>query len=196
MIYYSGLLRQKFNNYSNINNKISREVKKNNYIKVVKGLYVDDERTPGYLLAGAIYGPSYLSFDYALFYYGMIPERVVNYTSATYSKKKIKEYHTSFGTYYYRDVPKEVYFKEIILVEENGYYYQIASKEKAICDKLYSLSPVHNMKKLKNLLFNDLRINEDDIYSLNQNIIEELSKYYHSTNINLLVKLLKGGYNE
>lgn len=46
------------------------------YTKVVKGIYETNSDTAGYLLAGSIYGPSYLSFDFALSYYGMIPEAV------------------------------------------------------------------------------------------------------------------------
>lgn len=55
-------------------------------------MYETDSNTPGYLLAGSIYGPSYLSFDFALAYYDLIPERVVNYTSATFGKKKKKNF--------------------------------------------------------------------------------------------------------
>jgi predicted transcriptional regulator of viral defense system len=35
------------------------------------------------VLASQIYRPSYLSFHWALGYYGLIPERAVVYTSAT-----------------------------------------------------------------------------------------------------------------
>ena len=41
---------------------------------ITRGLYETDPNVPGYLLAGSIYGPSYISFEYALGYYGMIPE--------------------------------------------------------------------------------------------------------------------------
>ena len=42
-------------------------------------------------LANVLYAPSYVSFDYALSYYGMIPERVHEITSATMriSEKRI-----------------------------------------------------------------------------------------------------------
>jgi hypothetical protein len=77
-----------------------------------------------------------------------------------------------------------------VLVEENGYSYQIASPEKAICDKLYSLSPVASVKELKALLFEDLRIDEDDFWRLDKNDINILAPLYRSTNLKLLLKLM------
>lgn len=184
------------NTVSNINAKISREVKKGNLVKLKNGLYETDKNTPGYLLATSIYGPSYLSFDYALFYYGLIPEKVVNYTCATLNKKKKKIFKNAFGTYIYRDIPKRVYNLEVNLVIEGNYSYQIASKEKALCDKLYTLSPLKNQKELNNLLFNDLRIDEYEFKKLDYNIINKLANLYNSTNIKLLAKFMRRYANE
>lgn len=196
MIYFSGLLRQKYSEYANIDNKVSRDIKNGKYIKIVKGLYEDDKNTPGYLLAGSIYGPSYLSFDYALSYYNLIPERVVNYTSATNNKKKHKNYDTYFGVFTYQDVPTSVYFKEIKLMQEGEYYYQIATPEKAICDKIYSLSPIKTISNLKIMLFDDLRIDENEFNKLNKKVIIELAEDYHSSNVKLLAKYMKGEKDE
>ena len=63
MIITNRIYKDKLTNISNKNNKI---------FKIVKGLYETDSNTPGYLLAGAIYRPSYISFKYALSYYNMI----------------------------------------------------------------------------------------------------------------------------
>ena len=56
-----------------------------------------------YLLAGSIYGPSYISFEFALSYYGLIPEAVHVVTCASFEKKKKKTYDTIFGTFTYRN---------------------------------------------------------------------------------------------
>ena len=181
---------------SNKNTKISREIKNGNLIKLKNGLYETDKNTPGYLLASSIYGPSYLSFDYALSYYGLIPEKVVNYTSATINKKKKKIYNNYFGTYIYRDVPKNIYHLDVNLIIENNYSYQIASKEKALCDKLYTLNPIKSQKELENILFNDLRIDEEEFKKLNYNSINELAKLYKSTNVKLLAKYMRRTKNE
>ncbi len=191
MIITNDIIKNNLANYSNKNNKISRDLKNGKLFKIIKGLYETNPNIPGYLLASSIYGPSYLSFEFALYYYGLIPEKVVSYTSATFDKKKKKRYDTTFGTFFYRDVPKKVYSIGIKLIEENGYSYQIATPEKALCDKLYTLSPVKNISELVNLLFNDLRIDVDAFKKLNVKDIEEISKIYHSTNVKMLCKYVR-----
>ena len=196
MILTNKMIKNELKSISNVNNKISREIKKGNLIKLKNGLYETDSTIPGYLLATAIYGPSYLSFDFALSYYGLIPERVVNYTSATYDKKKKKSYKNNFGLYLYRDVPKNVYYLEVKIVEEKGYTYHIATMEKALCDKLYTLNPIKDLKELEYMLFKDLRLDEEKFKTLNKEVIDNLANNYHSTNVNLLAKYMKGVNHE
>lgn len=191
MLITTGIAKQNLVNYSNKNNKIVREVKNENLFKVVKGLYETDPNTPGYLLASSIYGPSYISFEYALSFYGLIPERVTTITCATFNKKKKKIYNTMFGTFTYRDVPKDAYPEETLICTENNYSYQIATAEKAICDKIYTMKPIKNIDNLKILLFSDLRISEEEFKKLDVEKISKLSLLYHSTNVNLLAKLLR-----
>lgn len=182
--------------YSNKNNKISRDIKNGKLFKIIPGLYETDSTTPGYLLAGSIYGPSYISFDYALSFYGIIPERVTTITCATNNKKKTKEYNTDFGVFTYRDVPILAYPEEIILKVEGDYSYQIASREKALCDKLYILSPLNNYAELENMLFNDLRIDISEFNKLDIHKIQKLSELYHSTNVSLLSRYVRRNINE
>lgn len=196
MILTNNMIKENLKEYSNKNSKICREIKKGNLIKIRNGLYETDPQVDGYLLAGCIYGPSYLSFDFALFYYGLIPEKVTTYTSATFNKKKKKIYKNYFGTYLYRDIPEKVYHLGIKLIKTDAYSYQIATPEKALCDKLYTLSPVKNFKELENLLFNDLRIDLDEFNKLNLKEIEEISNFYHSTNVNLLYRYMRRKNNE
>lgn len=192
MIYSFDDLAIKYKDYTDIKGKISRDVKNNHLIPIVRGVYESDKNTPGKYLAGRIFGPSYLSFDYALAQYGLIPEAIYNtYTSATFQKKKTKTYHNAFGDFLYRDIPSDAYPFGIKLIEENGYSYQIATPEKAICDKLYSISPIKNLKELQELLFNDLRIDETEFWKLNLKDMEYLSKLYRSTNLNLLIKMIR-----
>ena len=46
------------------------------------------------------------------------------------------------------------------------------------------------------MLFNDLRIDKEEFSKLIIETIEKLSKLYHSTNVNLLAKYMKGGKYE
>ena len=196
MIITNDAILKKLANYSNKNTKLAREVRDGKIIKIVNGLYETDSNTPGYLLAGSIYGPSYISFEYALSYYGMIPERVTTITCATFAKKKKKQFNTPFGTFTYRDIPILAYPGEIILKEENNYSYQIASREKALCDKIYTLKPLKNYSNLEKMLFSDLRIDSENFNKLNIEKIEKLSNLYHSTNILLLAKYMRRNKNE
>ena len=56
--------------------------------------------------------------------------------------------------------------------------------------------PLNNYSNLENILFNDLRIDEEEIHKLNADKIEKLSNLYHSTNVNLLAKYMRRNINE
>ena len=186
-------LAQQFAGSTDVKGKIRREVQGGRLVQVARGVYETDARTDGKYLAGAIYGPSYLSFDYALSVYSLIPEAVYNtYTSATFRKGKTKRYENAFGTFLYRDVPVAVYPPGVEIRVEGGYSYQIASPEKALCDKLYSLSPVYSVRALKELLFDDLRIDEAAFFALQKDDILQLAPLYRATNLKLLAKFMEG----
>ena len=196
MILTHGILKNSLHDYSNKNNKISRDIRDEKIFKIVTGLYETNPNTPGYLLASSIYGPSYISFEYALSYYGLIPEKVTTITCATLDKKKKKIYNTQFGVFTYRDVPSMAYFEEVILKVENNYSYQIATPEKALCDKLYTLKPLNNYENLENMLFYDLRIDREEFNKLSTEKIEKLSNLYGSKNVKLLAKYMRRCENE
>lgn len=185
------ILLNELNNYEAPDNKLERMVKEGEITPIVRGLYETEKTTSGYLLAGSIYGPSYLSFDYALSYYGLIPEAVYVFTSATFEKRKKKKYITEFGTFTYRDIPSKVYPLGVKFIKEGNYIYQIATPEKAICDKLYSLAPVKNKKELMSMMFEDLRIDEIEFAKLNKEDLIKLCDRYGSTNLKILKKLLR-----
>lgn len=188
MLLTNKIAKNNLTDYVNKDTKLAREVKNGNLFKIRKGLYETDANTPAYLLAGSIYGPSYISFEYALAVYGLIPEKVNTITCATFNKKKKKQFNTQFGIFTYRDIPMLAYSEEIILKQENGYTYQIASPEKALCDKIYTLKPLNNYTNLEEMLFNDLRIDKDNFDKLDLDILDKLSLLYHSGNVKLLAK--------
>ena len=192
MIYSFDDLALKFRDYTDIKGKIRRELQAGKLIQVARGLYETNADVSGKYLAGRIFGPSYLSFDCALAVYSLIPEAVYRtYTSATFNKRKAKRYQNHFGVFTYRDIPAAVYPLGIVLHEENGYSYQIATPEKALCDKLYSLPPAKNLSELHALLFDDLRIDEQEFWRLNMNSLNELAPLYHTSNLKLLSKLIR-----
>jgi predicted transcriptional regulator of viral defense system len=186
MIKTTAMILQELNQYASPADKLRRMVQAQEYIPIVKGLYETDKFVPGYLLAGSIYGPSYLSFEFALAYHGLIPEAVYTITSATFEKKKKKKYETLFGTFTYRDIPSAAYSYGLEIKIENEYSYIIASPEKALCDQMYKAKPISNYKELENLLFDDLRIEEEEIRKLATDDIAVLATKYGSTNIRKL----------
>jgi len=73
--------------------KINDLLKQGKIIRVKKGLYVfgSELAQQPFLketLANLIYGPSYISLEYALAFYGLIPERVEEVTSVTNKRNK------------------------------------------------------------------------------------------------------------
>ena len=124
----------------------------------------------------------------------LITEAILRtYTSATFNKGKSKRYDNAFGVFTYRDIPAAVYSLGVQIREENGYSYQIATPEKALCDKLYALSPVGSIKAMRALLFEDLRVDEEDFWRLDLKDIMRLAPLYGATNHKYLVKLIEGG---
>lgn len=192
MIYSVESLNDLFKTYSNINQKISLEVKKGNLVRVKRGLYSDNLIIDAPVIANVCYAPSYISFEYALSYYGLIPEYVTLYTSAVFNKKNNKTYRLEDISFEYRSIPNDVFNEGItFLKNESGMRYKIATKEKALCDTLYSKYPVRTIKDLKILLFDDLRIDEDLFMKLDFDFIIKISSLYHSNTLLTLRKYIK-----
>ena len=178
-------------NYAVPQIRIQSMVKKGELIPLKRGMYETDSTAPGFLMANAILGPSYISFEYALSYHSMIPERVMTYTSATFGKNKKKEFTNSFGTFTYRDIPQEVfpyyYNRELY----GNRPYLMASREKALCDQLYIAAPIRGIHDFEEFLFDGLRLDEDIFDSLDSEKIKRIAPLYHKTNLYQLEKLIE-----
>ena len=66
----------------------------------------------------------------------------------------------------------------------------IATPEKAMCDKLYSFPVVSNLSELTALLFDDLRIDEEELLNLNKDDLLRFAKLYRSKNLNLFAEFI------
>lgn len=180
------VLMDELKSYASPAKKIERMVKNGELTRVVRGLYETDSHTPGYLLSASIYGPSYLSFEYALAHHGLIPEAVHQFTSACFGKKRVKQFETPFGVFSYRDVPEVAFPYGVLPMVENGYSYRMATPEKALCDELYKLSPCANLAELEQLLFENLRIDRQALLNLNLTDMNEIASLYQTKNHKLL----------
>jgi len=183
--------------YSRPRDKITDLIRKNIIIRVKKGLYVlgDEYRRNPYskeLLANLIYGPSYISLDFALQYYGMIPERVEALTSVTTGRPK--RFITPLGLYIYRTIPLPAFQLGMTRVEiENNKSFLIATAEKALCDKIRQDRgiPLRSLKDMQYYLHSDLRISEGSLAAMNPFEIGAIADRYGSGKIGLLKKLIE-----
>ena len=187
----SEIIRELSHGYNAPKNRLALLEKKGIYHKVVRGLYETEENVSPILLGALIFGPSYISFESALSYWNLIPEKVLSVTMATTRKGKTKTFSTPFGSFMYRDVPAAVFPFEVFIKTENERNYLIAGREKAMCDVLYRERPLGSVRELKQFLFANMRIEEDDFFSLDFNILQELCPLYKSTNHKLLLKLVE-----
>ncbi len=191
MIKTTSILIEEFPHYVNPKAKIGRLVDAGELFPIIRGLYETDSGTPAKYLAGCIYGPSYISFEYALDCYGLTNTHTKTITCATFGKRKEKLHETRFGTFAYRDVPKSAYPLGLDLHTENGYSWIMASPEKALCDELYKLRPAKNKSDLKTLLFEEIGIGKRKINRLNMSLIFDLADCYGCKNLHLLKMLLR-----
>ena len=193
---YSNLTAE-LDNYKSVKDKISSLEKNGEIIRLKKGLYVispkiSHQPIPRELVANHLYGPSYVSLETALSFYGLIPERVHIVRSMTI--KRSKSFETPLGNYEYITTDKNYY--EIGIKQEivnNQYAFLIASPEKALCDMIITTPRlrIQSVKAMQTYLEEDLRIDFSSIESLNTDIIRQcLETGKKKTELTQLYKLL------
>lgn len=65
----------------------------------------------------------------------------------------------------------------------------MAAPEKAVCDKLCTVKPIRSRKHLQQLLFDDLRTDQDAFSKLDFSMLRELCPLYKWTTLTTLLKL-------
>jgi len=181
---------------SNINAKIAYMVKKGELIRLKKGLYAlgkeyQNTSVDILSLANTLYAPSYVSFDYALSYYGLIPERVYEITSATMRLKK--EFDTLLGRFTYKPIPLQAYALGVDWLYDDIHGGKlIATAEKALCDKIRADRGIGRLsqQKLRAYLEFDLRIDMELLFALDAALISTIATAYKSSNLKNLSKLI------
>ncbi len=114
---------------------IKTHTKKGVFVKIRRGLYMlADYPVDYYLIANRLYQPSYISFDAALSFYGIIPETVYTITSAT--TKTTREFEADNIRFVYHKIKKEAYtgYKSMKYLDST---ILMAEPEKALADYLY-----------------------------------------------------------
>lgn len=169
--------------YKRPNDKIHALLREGVLEYIKKGLYVAGpilkvNRPEPFLLANHILGPSYVSLESALSYYGFIPERVYAITSITI--KATRKFETPMGVFSYIRLPLPYYSFGIQQTKlSDQQYAMMASPEKALCDKVVTTSglQLRTKKNAMSYLIDDLRMERDNLKELNMKAISEWLPY-------------------
>ncbi len=190
-------LKNALHEYANPHTKIQQLLTTGALIRIKKGLYVLDDNhsnTPISLevLANLIYGPSAISLDYALSYYGLIPEHVHTVTSIT--PQRDKAFETPLGNFTYRYLAMKKYSIGLtrLLLSDNR-YIMIASPEKSLMDKVYfsKLLILQSDQEIEDYLFADLRLNEEIVKLLDIQLLSTIALNYKNAQVTAIAHYLK-----
>lgn len=119
--------------------QVSEWLNRDRLICLKRGIYIINdplvlEKISGLYVANYLYQPSYISLEYALRFYQMIPEEVYQFTSIT--TRKTASFQNKLGTFVYRHINKTLFWG-FDIVRDNGWNVHIATREKAVIDFLY-----------------------------------------------------------
>lgn len=174
-----GFVMQCLKVYKNPRLKLNHLLKIGALVRVKKGIYIFGKnfaKNPysSEVLANLIYGPSYISLEWACQYYRLIPEKVTTVTSIT--TQRSRQFLTPIGLFTYDHLPIKVYSVGITLVKfSDKQQALVATKEKALADLLVLRRGRFSSKKhFKETLFEDLRVEEEDLDSLNLDLLKEI----------------------
>ena len=162
--------------------------KQKKIFKIRNGLYIlssdySKENISPEIISAKLYSPSYISLDYALSYYGIIPDTVFEITAVT--TKTTRYFQTRYGVFSYRKIKKSCFFGfEIFKSGHFNYYF--ASATKAMLDFLYL-----NSKKLDISFqtWKDLRFQNLD--KINFKLLKKLAINFNQKKLYLLINNLE-----
>ena len=173
--------------------KIGRLLKNQEIIRIKKGLYVfgemwRKESISLEVVANLIYGPSCISFEYALFRYGMIADRAVAVTSLTIGRTKTFE--TPIGSFRYQSINRTKFgigieYRKI--PGEGGFF--IASPEKALADLVSRIKQPLSLSDFRFYLIEEMRIDEESLRSLDKQKMKEIALIYQHPLVDKLLQL-------
>jgi hypothetical protein len=151
-------------NGSAILSGLSRSLKSLEIIRLKRGVYMfGDNLRRGlvskFAIAGKLYFPSYISFESALAFHGLIPEGVCVTTSACQLSKK-KLFQTPLGEFSFDHVPCALFFMGVESIKGAGL---VANPLRALFDLIYLRRK--NYGRLEDVE-SDLRIDPSELIKL------------------------------
>ncbi|MBP5613593.1 MAG: hypothetical protein J6X35_05570 [Bacteroidales bacterium] len=193
-----------FPDISGKNQKVRELERAGEIIRLKRGLYVVSPEISGKplsseLVANRLYGPSYVSMQTALRYYGLIPEAV--YVTQSLTVKHSRCFENAVGRFQYLSCHPDYFSIGLAQISEDGCNFVMASPEKALCDLVVN-TPGLNLRYKKELLEwleEDIRLDMDAFSRMNPEIIRQCAAIGKKKNtLNLLVERLlrtTGGKN-
>jgi predicted transcriptional regulator of viral defense system len=177
---------------------ILRMIENGELIRLKNGFYLIHEKItdssakiiPLEQIANLLYGPSYVSMEWALSFYGMIPERVHTVTSMTLGRSK--EYSTPVGNFSYFTLSSERYSIGITQKQSTDFVggFLIASPEKALVDTVFKTCKHLDKNQLKDELLESKRIERTCFHELNKSLLEDIAKAYRAKHVHYFLDLV------
>jgi predicted transcriptional regulator of viral defense system len=164
-------------------NNLKNWVNKGYLIMLRRGLYILSDlksKIDPMMAASKLYFPSYISLEYALGYYDIIPEIVFTVTSVT--TRKTKKFKTGIGYFSYQKIKKEA-FGGFETVKQDGIAFNLALPEKALVDFFYLNRNIIGGSRDQ---FEGYRFNED--FEYNRKRLVEFAEKYDNRKVLLLTQ--------
>jgi hypothetical protein len=190
-------LRQALSRYGYPDAKIEKMERSGEILRVKRGLYAVAERYRRSalsleILANMIYGPSYISLEYALSRYGVIPERVTVATSVCVGRSR--SFSTAVGRFSYTSIKKTAYLEGFDLIDlPDSRHALMATKEKALADLIETQRHItlRSYKALEARLFDDLRMDESILRTFDTGRFRRFADLYGSAKLSLTADFLE-----
>ncbi len=148
-------------------------------IRLKRGLYAFANGFDRLAAAGAMHGASYVSFESALEYYGLIPERVDTVMSVVDGRSA--SFSTPVGLYVYYPQGRELFAQGMGMALSDGRSFLLATREKAVTDALSRarlraalLSP----EQVLEFTVDGLRVDLEDLQALSLRTLRRLGTLY------------------
>lgn len=190
-----GTLNDALRHYKKPRDAITRLLRHGTIVRVKKGLYVFGENYRKSLickesLANLLYGPSYISIEYALSYYGFIPERVEHITSMT--PLRTRTFDTPIGVFAYTHLSQKKMAIGVTTVDvDPQHQFLIATPEKALCDRIAFHKNLISADDIQSFVCDGLRIDEDMLHSLQLPLLDQIRKIYQNPAVNSLYHFIQ-----
>jgi len=177
-----------FKEYKSPQHKIKQLLANGDLIHIKQGLYILSEKYnrkySRNVISGMLFGPSAISFEYALYEHGFIPERVETVTCLCFKRNKF--FRTPIGLFTYRYIRKDMYPIGISYKETELGNYFLATPEKALCDLAYH-QDLKTTDEAFEYINKDLRVDTDGITRLDLSLMMKISKIYNHKSVSNVV---------